>query len=283
MIGENESLASRRGDVRVASVASDARLANSVASGAIRSFDDILAAQDARRASKPEALASRGGDVRVASVASDARGANSAASQNLANPQVSRDSRAPQVAPTASTPTAALHKTRIIGHYGGFRKTISFAYVCLVYHATTLFCERLYSYKNDPLGKTSGQMVGAARSASAWFNSDASKWLRLTSPLSSNYSATLILMDVARKCCEPTGACGRVGSRISLKVGEKREASEGVSRSLLPPSEFIKTKSGRMRKMVARKGRNAGKPFWSCRDYPNCKGTRPWGGSRWAD
>jgi four helix bundle suffix protein len=34
-----------------------------------------------------------------------------------------------------------------------------------VYHATTRFCRRVYTYKNDPLGKTSGQMVGAARAA----------------------------------------------------------------------------------------------------------------------
>lgn len=50
-------------------------------------------------------------------------------------------------------------------HYGGYRKTYTFGYTCLIYHATTLFCRRFYSYKNDPLGKTAGQMVGAARSA----------------------------------------------------------------------------------------------------------------------
>ena len=53
----------------------------------------------------------------------------------------------------------------IIAPYGGYRKTISFGIVCLIYHATTTFCRRNYDYKNDPLGKTSGQMIGAARSA----------------------------------------------------------------------------------------------------------------------
>ena len=48
---------------------------------------------------------------------------------------------------------------------GGFRKMFSFGYTCLVYHATTTFCKRVYSWKDDPLGKTSGQMIGAARSA----------------------------------------------------------------------------------------------------------------------
>lgn len=50
-------------------------------------------------------------------------------------------------------------------HYGGYRKTYTFGYTCLVYHATTLFCQRFCTYKDDPLGKTSGQMIGAARSA----------------------------------------------------------------------------------------------------------------------
>ncbi len=53
----------------------------------------------------------------------------------------------------------------IIAPYGGYRKTISFGMVCLIYHATTTFCRRNYTYKNDPLGKTVGQMIGAARSA----------------------------------------------------------------------------------------------------------------------
>ena len=53
----------------------------------------------------------------------------------------------------------------IIGHFGGYRQTYAFGYICLVYHATTLFCRRNFDYKADPLGKTAGQMIGAARSA----------------------------------------------------------------------------------------------------------------------
>lgn len=48
---------------------------------------------------------------------------------------------------------------------GGFRKMFSFGFTCLVYHATTTFCKRVYPWQDDPLGKTSGQMIGAARSA----------------------------------------------------------------------------------------------------------------------
>jgi len=53
----------------------------------------------------------------------------------------------------------------IVGKHGGYRKTLTFGYVCLVYHSTEVFCRRNYSYRNDPLGKTVGQMLGAARSA----------------------------------------------------------------------------------------------------------------------
>lgn len=55
--------------------------------------------------------------------------------------------------------------TEIIGAYGGYRRTLSFGFTCLIYHATEIFCQRNYSYQNDALGKTVGQMVGAARSA----------------------------------------------------------------------------------------------------------------------
>lgn len=55
--------------------------------------------------------------------------------------------------------------TEIIGAYGGYRRTFAFGYTCLVYHATCAFCRKNYNYKNDALGKTVGQMVGAARSA----------------------------------------------------------------------------------------------------------------------
>ena len=56
-------------------------------------------------------------------------------------------------------------KTPVIGHSGGFRKTLSFGLTCLVYYATEIFCRRNFCLKNDPLGKTFGQMLGAARSA----------------------------------------------------------------------------------------------------------------------
>lgn len=56
-------------------------------------------------------------------------------------------------------------ESRLIGASGGYRKMFSFGFTCLVYHATTRFCRKVYNYRNDPLGKTSGQMIGSARAA----------------------------------------------------------------------------------------------------------------------
>ena len=220
MIGENESWVSRRGDV-----------------------GDVSAVSDRGPAGKPGVVS----DVRVVG---DER------------PRVSDAPVAPHVAPTSVTgapavvarpATASLHKTRIIGHYGGYRRTISFAYTCLVYHATTLFCERLYSYKNDPLGKTSGQMIGAARSARQNIVEGSSR-------AGTSKETELRLYDVAK---------------ARLETRDAKIAGDGAP--ICPKC------NGPMRKMVARKGRNAGQPFWGCRNYPNCKGTRPWGRSRWAE
>lgn len=55
--------------------------------------------------------------------------------------------------------------TQVIHPFGGYRKTLAFTYTCLTYHATCTFCQRNYPFEKDPLGKTSGQMIGAARSA----------------------------------------------------------------------------------------------------------------------
>jgi four helix bundle suffix protein len=44
---------------------------------------------------------------------------------------------------------------------------LSFAMASLIYDAVTMYCDRNYDYKNDPLGKMRGQRIGAAQSAIA--------------------------------------------------------------------------------------------------------------------
>ena len=47
---------------------------------------------------------------------------------------------------------------------GGYRKLTSFTFATLIHLGTIQFCRRFISFRDDPLGKTTGQMIGAARS-----------------------------------------------------------------------------------------------------------------------
>lgn len=247
--------------------------------------------------------------------------------------------------------------TQIIGAYGGFRKTFSFAYTCLIFHATTVFCKRNYSYRNDALGKTTGQMIGAARSArqnivegssragtsketelrlydvakgsleelagdyesflidlgkAPWpiddprvtelrnlkperylgSNGDNARhdygeyllaerrrfanWLENEDPVTAANSI-LVIIDQASKLLhsqmEAIGdefkAQGGFTERMSKARLETRDAQIAAEGAPKCP------KCGKpMRKMIAKKGRNAGNAFWSCSGYPDCNGTR---------
>ncbi len=244
--------------------------------------------------------------------------------------------------------------TEIIGAYGGYRRTFSFGFTCLIYHATEQFCLRNYSLKNDPLGKTSGQMLGAARSArqnivegSSRAGTSKETELRLydvakgsLEELAGDYEAFLIgrnevpwsendliacrlaslglaqyvgtlsrhdygeyIIEMRKRFAEfleaddPIVAAnsilividqtckllhrqmeslakvfreeGGFTERLSRARIETRDAKEATSDAPTCP------KCGRlMRKAIARKGRNAGNPFWACTGYPQCDGTR---------
>ena len=83
----------------------------------------------------------------------DERGAKPLVSQDpLVTPVASQVSRVPHVSHVISPAPRPSPASRIIGAYGGYRRTLAFGYVCLVYHATTLFCRRVYDFKSDPLG-----------------------------------------------------------------------------------------------------------------------------------
>ena len=82
-----------------------------------------------------------------------------------------------------------------IGPSGGYRKMLSFGFTCLVYHATTRFCKRVFPWKEDPLGKTSGQMIGAARSARQ-------NMVESSSRAGTSKETELRLLDVAKASLE---------------------------------------------------------------------------------
>lgn len=245
--------------------------------------------------------------------------------------------------------------TRIIGPCGGYRRTWSFGFVCLIYHATAAFCRKNYDYHNDSLGKTVGQMVGAARSArqnlvegssragtsretelrlldvakasleelagdyeaflaecgeAPWGEKDSrtlsvralkldrfeaaedfrhafglhiivqrkrfAEWLENDDPVIAA-NAILIAIDEAnallRSQMDYLAAQfteeGGFTERMSKARYERRDAQAVEAGSPTCP------KCGKpMRRIMARKGRNAGNPFWSCTGYPECDGTR---------
>ncbi len=244
--------------------------------------------------------------------------------------------------------------SEIISPYGGYRRTLSFGYVCLIFHATEVFCKRNYSYKNDALGKTVGQMIGAARSArqnivegSSRAGTSKETELRLydvakgsLEELAGDYEAFLIGQGYAPwaendsrvihlKSIAPDRYNGSILSRHDygkyilamrqrfspyLETESPVDAANGIlvvidqacsllHRQMESLAESFRENGGfsermsrarletrdnqteaqvpqcpkcgkPMRKMIARKGRNAGRAFWSCMDYPNCNGTR---------
>lgn len=246
----------------------------------------------------------------------------------------------------------------IIAPHGGYRKMLSFGFACLAYHATTKFCERNYSYKNDALGKTVGQMVGAARSArqnlveaSSRAATSAETELRLLAvakgslqELAGDYEAFLLdrneipwghddpgavafralsfdpfvppgngddrkafgahflrMRERFAPFLEPedpiaaangillcidraTALLQRQMEKTAQSFREQGGFTERMSQARLEerdrqragtPSPRCPECGGEMRRLLARKGRNAGNAFWSCLNYPSCKGTLP--------
>ena len=244
----------------------------------------------------------------------------------------------------------------VIAPNGGYRKTISFGLTCLVYHATTRFCGRVYSYRNDPLGKTVGQMVGAGRSArqniaeaSARAGTSKETELRLLDvargsleELAGDYEAFLCDRDepvwskhdprckevnalaydlfdaeedaahrfslhiiAMRRRFAPwlehedalaaANAIFAIARRAGLLLGKQMERiaadivenggfRENLTRRRLEHREGAGGGNeaapecpdcGKpMRRRTAKTGARAGKDFWSCSAYPDCKGTR---------
>jgi len=54
--------------------------------------------------------------------------------------------------------------SKIFNPSGGYRKLHSFNFATIIHLGTISFCKRYVPWKDDPLGKTFGQMIGASRS-----------------------------------------------------------------------------------------------------------------------
>ncbi len=246
--------------------------------------------------------------------------------------------------------------TSIIHSFGGYRRTLSFSYTCLIYHATCAFCQKNYPYPKDPLGKTSGQMIGAARSArqnivegSSRAGTSRETELKLydvakasLQELAGDYEAFLIQNDsppwsinspqaqslreidikpfVHQQFEDSRYEFGKYILELRQRFADYLESEDpffsansillvidmaskllyrqienGISEVTQNGGFAERLSSARiqfrnadnqtgvpvcpicgkaMRKVLAQRGKNAGKPFWSCTDYPNCNGSR---------
>ena len=248
--------------------------------------------------------------------------------------------------------------TQIMAPHGGYRKMLSFGFTCLAYHATTTFCARNFNYRNDSLGKTVGQLVGAARSArqnlveaSIRAGTSAETELRLLNvaigslqELAGDYEAFLIdrgeapwstasdqatafralsfdpfepletgddrhayglhLLQMRKRFApflEPEDSVAaangillcidRAAALLQRQIAKTVETftkhggfTERMSKARIEARENAPAEENApacpecgapMRRRLARKGTNAGHPFWSCSNYPSCKGTSP--------
>ena len=87
-----------------------------------------------------------------------------------------------------------------------------------------------------------------------------------------NRAASLLhkqMLAIGEAFTEEGGFTERL-SKVRLEVRDAKQASS---------SPRCPDCGGPMRKQVARKGRNAGNPFWSCTGYPSCDGTRRYDGA----
>jgi four helix bundle suffix protein len=55
-------------------------------------------------------------------------------------------------------------KTQLFDKCGGYRRLHTFTYATIIHLETISFCKRFIPWREDQLGKTAGQMIGAARS-----------------------------------------------------------------------------------------------------------------------
>ena len=247
-------------------------------------------------------------------------------------------------------------KTPLFDRCGGYRKLHSFTYATMIHLGTIRFCKRFISYRDDPLGKTVGQMVGAARSgrqniieASERAATSKETEIKLTDvaraslgELLGDYEMYLADKDVIPwSAAEPERrqfgdlrlpdfeytddtlhdywayfhevkepfqsflesedddtAANAMIVLIAKTMGMLKKQIDTLGEAFLDGGGFrermyeCRTQSrdesaaasdapacpecGKpMHRRTARVGRGAGKPFWGCTGYPECRGTRP--------
>lgn len=62
--------------------------------------------------------------------------------------------------------------------------------------------------------------------------------------------------------------------RVNIAEGSERASTSTETEQVDPDAPECPDCGQPMRRRIAKSGRNAGKPFWGCTAFPDCKGTR---------
>ena len=146
--------------------------------------------------------------------------------------------------------------TEIIGAYGGYRSMLSFGFACLVYQG--------------PLDRHDyGEYIIAMRKRFSSFLEAEDPIIAANSILIAIDQACKLLHRQMESIADAFHEEGGFAERMSKARLETRDAQVAAAGAPTCP------KCGKpMRRVIARKGRNAGNPFWTCIGYPDCNGTR---------
>ncbi len=237
---------------------------------------------------------------------------------------------------------------------GGYRALHSFTYATLVHLGTIAFCKRFISYREDPLGKTSGQMIGAARSGRqniiegserastsketeikltdvaraslgellgdleiylaergdlpwsrssepyrklaaiqldrfahtddelhdywVYFGTQRAKFAEWLDSEQSTVVASALIVLIQRAMAMLSGQVKRLGEAFQKQGGFRERMhqcrTEARDAATAPDTPACPECGKPMRQRKAKNGKYAGKAFWGCSGYPECKGTR---------
>ncbi len=162
---------------------------------------------------------------------------------------------------------------------GGYRSSASFQTATLIYDATYWFCENFL----DPRSRLIDQMVQAARSgrqniAEASRSAAASSQTELRLLNVARASLEELLLDFEdylrhRRLAQWPADCLEARAVRDVPRRFRQDRPDPSDRTDLTDRIPSCPKCGKLTVLrTARSGRNAGRQFWGCSDYPTCRG-----------
>ena len=155
---------------------------------------------------------------------------------------------------------------------GGYRRLHSFTFATMIHLETIRFCKRFIPCQDDPLGKTAGQMIGAARSGrqniiegSGRAATSKETEIKLT------VVANTIIILISRTMSMLAGQIRHQGEAF-LEQGGFRERMHRCRTEVCSSEEEYPDCPECGAPMVPRTAKDS--KFWGCARYPKCRGSR---------